>query len=202
MKLYYSPGACSLSPHIVLREAGLPFQLVRVDLQTKRLPDGSDFRAQNPKGYVPALELDSGEWLTEGAAIVQYVADQKPEAKLAPAAYSLDRYRLQEWLSYIGSEIHKSFGPLFSPDLPEEQKQIHRERIGARFDFVDQQLSGRSYLLGDDFTCADAYLYVTLRWAKLMGIDLSNRPALSAYFERISERPAVKEAIQAESLRS
>lgn len=199
MKLYFSPGACSLSPHVVLREAGLDFDLVRVDLRTKRLPDGSDFSQINPKGYVPALELDDGQLLTEGPAIVQYIADQKPESKLAPPCQSLERYRMQEWLNFIATELHKQFSPLFRPDTPEEQKQASRERIGSRFDFVEKQLGGRSYLLGDDFTGADAYLFVMLRWAQPLGIEMASRPALQAYFERISARPSVKEALKAES---
>lgn len=201
MKLYFSPGACSLSPHIILREAGLPFELVRVDLRSKRLPDGSAFTDKNPKGYVPALELDDGQVLTEGPAIVQFIADQKPESKLAPSWHSLDRYRLQEWLNFIATEIHKTFSPLFGPNTSEEQKQACRERIGQRFAFVDGQLAGRSYLLGDIFGAADAYLYVTLRWAQHLGIDFTHQAALHAYFERISARPMVKEAIEAEGLR-
>lgn len=201
MKLYFSPGACSLSPHIVLREAGLPFELARVDLRSKRMQDGSDFTTVNPKGYVPALELDNGELLTEGAAIVQYVADQKPESKLAPPCGSLERYRLQEWLNFIGTEIHGQFSPLFKPNTPDDAKQASKERISSRYDFVEKQLDGRSYLLGDAFTGADAYLFVTLRWAEYLGIGLDRWPGLKAFFERVSARPAVEAALQAEGLR-
>lgn len=201
MKLYFSPGACSLSPHISLREAGIAFEPVRVDLRTKRLQDGSDFRAINPKGYVPALVLDNGQLLTEGAAIVQYVADQKPESKLAPAAGSFERYRLQEWLSFIGSEVHKAFSPLFDPSTPEEAKQASKDRLATRFALVNEQLGKGEYLLGNDFTVADAYLFTVLRWAPLLGIDLAPWPTFQPYLDRVAARPAVQAALQAEGLK-
>lgn len=201
MKLYYSTGACSLSPHIVLREAGIPFELVAVDLRSKRLQDGSDFRAINPKGYVPALQLDDGQLLTEGPAIVQYVADLKPESKLAPPAGTLERYRLQEWLTFIGTELHKSFGVFFNPNATDETRNEARERLSTRFDFVAKALEGKSYLLGDTFTAADAYLYTILRWTKFAGIDLAKWPSIQAYFERVTARPAVQQALEAEKLK-
>lgn len=201
MKLYFSAGACSLSPHIVLREASIPFELVAVDLRSKRLQDGSDFRAINPKGYVPALQLDDGQLLTEGPAIVQYVADLKPESKLAPPAGTLERYRLQEWLTFIGTELHKSFGVFFNPNATDETRNEARERLSTRFDFVAKALEGKSYLLGDTFTAADAYLYTILRWTKFAGIDLAKWPSIQAYFERVTARPAVQQALEAEKLK-
>lgn len=201
MKLYYSTGACSLSPHIVLREAGIPFELVAVDLRSKRLQDGSDFRTINPKGYVPALQLDDGQLLTEGPAIVQYIADLKPESKLAPPAGTFERYRLQEWLTFIGTELHKSFGVFFHPNATDEARNEARERLSTRFDFVAKALEGKSYLLGDTFTAADAYLYTILRWTKFAGIDLAKWPSIQAYFERVTARPAVQQALEAEKLK-
>ncbi len=197
MKLYYTPGACSLSPHIVLREAGLTFDLEKVDLAGKKTADGGDYLKVNPKGYVPALGLDTGEVLTEGPAIVQYLADRKPDTGLAPAQGSFERYRLQEWLAFINSELHKSFGALFGP-LPEPSKQAARETIAKRFAYVEQQLAGKSFLMGNRFTVADAYLFVILSWANDLKIDLA--PNLSAYFKRIAERPKVQEAMRAEGL--
>lgn len=196
MKLYFSPGACSLHPQIALREAGLPFELVRVDLRSHKTHDGNDFYAVNPKGYTPVLQLDDGSLLTEGAVIDQYVADRKPEAKLAPAAGTMERYRLQEWLNFIASEIHKAFSPLFGSD--EAAKDVARARVSKRFDLVAQALESRPYLLGDTFTVADAYLYNMLTWAGFGGIDLGKWPPLKAFFERVGERPAVKAAIAAE----
>lgn len=196
MKLYFSPGACSLHPHIALREAGLTFDLVRVDLRAHKTEDGRDYYAINPKGYVPALELDDGSLLTEGAVIDQYVADRKPEAKLLPAPGTMDRYRVQEWLNFIASEIHKAFGPLFGSD--EAAKDQARTRIGKRFDLVSKALESRSYLVGDAFTVADAYLFNMLRWTGFTGIDLAKWPVLKAYFDRIEERPAVEAALAAE----
>lgn len=196
MKLYFSPGACSLHPHIALREAGLTFDLVRVDLRAHKTQDGRDYYAVNPKGYVPALELDDGSLLTEGAVIDQYIADRKPEAKLLPAAGTMDRYRVQEWLNFIASEIHKAFSPLFGND--EAAKDQARTRIGKRFDLVSKALESKSYLVGDAFTVADGYLFNMLRWTAFTGIDLAKWPALKAYFERIEQRPAVKAALAAE----
>ena len=199
MKLYYSPMACSLSPHIVLREAGLPFELVRVDLKAHTLAaDGSDFFAINPKGYVPVLELDDGQRLTEGPAIVQYLADQRPERRLAPANGTLARYRLQEWLTFINSELHKGYTPLFRPGVAEDVKSAAREQLGRRLDYVASQLAGKSYLLGDDFSVADAYLFVVFNWGQWVGIDLAHWPVLAAYHARIAERDAVRAALAAE----
>jgi glutathione S-transferase len=199
MKLYYSPGACSLSPHIVLRESGLPFELVLASTKTKKLEDGSDFNAINPKGYVPVLELDNGERLTEGPAIVQYLADQVPEKALAPANGTFARYRLQEWLNFITSELHKSFGPLFGPDAPDAYKQVLKKRIAQRFAYVDTALGTKPFLLGDTFSVADAYLFVMGRWAPNVGIDISQLKNLTAFIARVKERPAVQAALEAES---
>lgn len=200
MKLYYSPGACSLSPHIVLREAGLAFEAVMAPTKTHKLPDGTDYYTVNPLGYVPLLELDDGTRLREGPAIVQYIADQVPNKNLAPANGTLPRYRLQEWLTFIGTEIHKSFSPLFNPNMPEEGKKIYRERLANRFGFVNNELAGKDYLMGDHFTVADAYLYTVTRWAKPMALDLSGFPNLQAHQQRVGARPAVQEALQAEKL--
>lgn len=200
MKLYYSPGACSLSPHIVLREAGLAFEAVLAPTKTHQLPDGTDYYTINPLGYVPMLELDDGTRLREGPAIVQYVADQAPQKNLAPANGTLPRYRLQEWLTFIGTEIHKSFSPLFMPSMPDEAKKVYRERIANRFAFVNGELEGKQYLMGDTFTVADAYLYTVTRWAKPMQIDLAPYPHLAAHQERVQARPAVQEALKHEKL--
>ena len=200
MKLYYSPGACSLSPHIVLREAGLAFEAVMAPTKTHKLPDGTDYYTINPLGYVPLLELDDGTRLREGPAIVQYIADQVPNKNLAPANGTLPRYRLQEWLTFIGTEIHKSFSPLFNPNMPEEGKKIYRERLANRFGFVNNELAGKDYLMGDHFTVADAYLYTVTRWAKPMALDLSAFPNLQAHQQRVGARPAVQEALQVEKL--
>lgn len=200
MKLYYSPGACSLSPHIVLREAGLAFEPVLAPTKTHKLPDGTDYYTINPLGYVPMLELDDGTRLREGPAIVQYVADQAPQKNLAPANGTLPRYRLQEWLTFIGTEIHKSFSPLFMPSMPDEAKKVYRERIANRFAFVNGELEGKQYLMGDTFTVADAYLYTVTRWAKPMQIDLAPYPHLAAHQERVQARPAVQEALKHEKL--
>ncbi len=200
MKLYYAPGACSLSPHIVLREAGLPVQLVRVDLRTGTTQDGADFRAINEKGYVPALELPDGQVLTEGSAIVQYLADRVPEAGLAPVNGTIDRYRLQEWLSFLSTELHKQFGPLFDPAAEPGLKARQGERIGRRLAWVAGRLGDGAYLMGDRFTVADAYLFVVLSWAPHVGLDLQPWPALLAYQDRVRQRPAVQEALREEGL--
>lgn len=200
MKLYYSPGACSLSPHIVLREAGLAFEPVLAPTKTHKLPDGTDYYTINPLGYVPMLELDDGTRLREGPAIVQYVADQVPQKNLAPANGTLPRYRLQEWLTFIGTEIHKSFSPLFNAAMPDEGKKIYRDRIANRFAFVNGELEGKQYLMGDQFSVADAYLYTVTRWAKPMQIDLSPYPHLAAHNARVEARPAVQEALKLEKL--
>ena len=200
MKLYYSPGACSLSPHIVLREAGLAFEPVLASTKTHKLQDGTDYYGINPKGYVPLLELDNGERLTEGPAIVQYIADQAPAKKLAPAAGTMARYRLQEWLNFITSELHKSFSPLFNPAMPEEAKALYRTRLGDRFKWVDGQLAGKNYLMGEDFSVADAYLFVVAGWSKHVGVDISGLVNLGAFMARVGARPAVQEALKAEGL--
>lgn len=198
MKLFFTPGACSLSPHIVLREAGLPFDAEVVDLKTKKTKSGADFRAVNPKGQVPTLQIDGGDILTEVAAIVQYLADQKPEKKLAPANGTVERYHLQEWLNYVATEVHKGFSPLFKPNTPDAYKEIVKENLGAKFDHLSKTLEGRDYLMGN-FTVADAYLYTILTWAKPMGIEIGKWPALKAYFDRIAARPAVRAAHEAEA---
>jgi len=201
MKLYYSPGACSLSPHIVLREAGIVSALEQVDLKTKKLTSGGDYSAINPKGQVPALMLDDGQVLTEGPAIVQYLADQKPQAGLAPQAGTLDRYRLQEWLNFISTELHKSFGSLFNPSTPDEYKRVAREAIANRFKLVDERLaSGGPFLLGGQFSVADAYLFVMTVWSKFLKIDLAQWPNVKAYADRIAARPQVHQALKEEGL--
>ncbi|MBS0436650.1 MAG: glutathione transferase GstA [Proteobacteria bacterium] len=200
MKLYYSPGACSLSPHIVLREAGLAFEPVLASTKTHKLQDGTDYYGINPKGYVPLLELDNGERLSEGPVIVQYIADQAPAKKLAPAAGTMARYRLQEWLNFITSELHKSFSPLFNPAMPEEGKALYRTRLGDRFKWVDGQLAGKNYLMGEDFSVADAYLFVVAGWGKHVGVDISGLANLGAFMARVAARPAVQEALKAEGL--
>jgi glutathione S-transferase len=196
--LYFSPGACSFSPHVALRESGLPFVLERVDLRTKKTASGEDFLAINPKGYVPALKLPNGELLTEGPAIVQWVADQAPEKGLAFAPGSFERARVQEWLTYVGTELHKTFSPLFDRAASEEVKASAKNRIGARFAYVAQHLEGRTYLVGERFTVADGYLYTVLSWTAFVGIDLAAWPALEAFRARIHERPSVQEARAAE----
>lgn len=201
MKLYYSPGACSLSPHIALREAGLAFDLVKKELHSQTLADGSDYRAINPKGYVPALVLDDGQILTEGPAIVQYIADRVPEKKLAPPAGTMERVRLQEWLNYITSEIHKSFSPLFNKQASEEWKAAARALLDRRIDYVAKALEGRSYLMGDTFTVADCYLFTVLNWAGWVKIDLSRWPSVTDYHKRVGARAAVQEALKAEGLK-
>jgi glutathione S-transferase len=200
MKLYYSPGACSLSPHIVLREAGLAFEPVLASTKTHKLQDGTDYYTINPKGYVPLLELDNGERLTEGPAIVQYIADQTPGKKLAPANGTFERYRLQEWLNFITSELHKGFGTLFTPAMPDEAKAVARARVTDRLKWVDTQLAGKQYLMGDDFSVADAYLFTISNWAPHVGIDISGLSDLAAYRARVAARPAVQEAMKAEGL--
>lgn len=201
MKLYFSTGACSLSPRIVLMEAGLPFTAEKVDLKSKKIAGGADYFAVNAKGSVPALELDDGQVLTEGPAIVQYLADLKPESKLAPRAGSFERYRLMETLNYIGTEVHKGFSPLFKPDVTTEARQAVVDNLGRKFDWLSAQLTGRKYLLGEHFTVADAYLFAVLRWSGLLHLDLSRWPVLTAYLARVAERPKVKEALQAEGLK-
>lgn len=199
MKLYYSSGACSLSPHIVLAESGLAFDVEKVDFSTMKTERGADFSKTNPKGYVPCLELDNGQVLTEGSAIVQYIADQVPQKKLAPPAGTMERYRLMEWLNFIATELHKGFSPLFNPKLPDDLKAKTVERLGKRIGIVAKQLEKTRYLMGDTFTVADAYLFTILRWAP-GNIDLSPWPALKTYQDRIQGRPAVYETLIGEGL--
>jgi len=200
MKLYYTPGACSLSPHIILREAGLPFDLEQVDLGSKRTKSGADYKAVNPKGSVPALRLDDGQILTEGPAIVQYLADRKPEAKLAPAAGTMERYRLQEWLNLITSELHKAIGSFFNPNLPDAWKTVLKDKLAMHFGLLSKTLEKQPYLMGQNFTIADAYLFNILSWTKHVGIDLAPYPALTAFMGRVASRPAVQAALKAEGL--
>jgi glutathione S-transferase len=198
MKLYFASNACSLSPHIALRETGLPFELERVDLKTKRTASGEDFLTVNPKGYVPALKLDDGQILTEGAVIVQWIGDQRPETGLIPPAGTMARYRVQEWLHYIATELHKSFAPLYGKVTPEEVKAAAREKLATRFAFLAAAVETQPYLTGQTFTVADGYAFYTLRsWKRLVRPELPS-PALQRYFARILERPAVAAALDAE----
>jgi glutathione S-transferase len=199
MKLYFAPHTCSLSPHIVLQELGLPHQLIKVDNQTKLTADGRDFRNINPKGYVAALELDNGEVLTEGPAIVQYLADLKPEAGLAPPPGSWQRVRLQEWLNFITSEIHAGAAPLFNKALPEAAHTIFRDKLQRRMALLESTLQQQDHLLGACFSVADAYLYTVLGWFTFLAIDLNNWPAVAAYEKRIAARPSVRAAMLAEA---
>lgn len=200
-QLYYSPGACSLAPHIVLRELGEDFSLVKVSTKTHKTEDGKDFYAINPKGYVPALGLGNGEVLTEGAAITQFLADNKPGSDLAPRAGTIERARLNEWLVFINSEIHKTFSPMFNPATSDEQKKSIKERLAGRFDFVEKSLGdGRSYLTGEKFTIADAYMFTIVNWSNFTGIDLGPWPKLKAFQARVSARPHTQAAMKAEGL--
>lgn len=200
MKLYFSPGACSLSPHIALCEAGLSYDLVRVDLKQATTEGGLDYKTVNPFGYVPALELDSGEVLLEGPAIVQYIADQAPEKKLAPPNGSIERYRLQQWLNFISSEMHKGLGALFNPALPDEAREMFKDNVGRRLDVLTERLGTSPFLMGDTFTIADGYLFTVLSWCPLLEFDLSRWPSLGAYLERITARPGVQLAMGKEGL--
>jgi glutathione S-transferase len=200
MKLYFSPGACSLSPHIALKEAGIAFDLVPANMKTHTLTDGTDFYGINSKGYVPLLELDDGQRLSEGAAIVQYIADQAPASNLAPANGTMARYRLQEWLNFITSEIHKGFSPLFNPAMPDEAKTIAKTKLADRFKWLDSKLEGHQYLMGDTFSVADAYLFTTTNWSKHVGLDISGLANLGAFMGRVAARPAVQAAMRAEGL--
>lgn len=199
MKLFYSPGACSLSPHILLREAGLSFTPVRVDLKTHKTEDGADFYAISAKGYVPALQLDDGSMLTEGVAIDLWIADQVPAAGLAPRE-GLDRYRMIELLTFIATELHKNMGGLFVPGLPDATREMITQRLTARLGLIEQQLTGRTWLTGEQFTVADAYLFTVAGWAKWVKFDLSPWPQLGAYLARVAARPAVQAALKAEGL--
>jgi len=199
MKLYYAPGACSLAPHIALRETGLPFDLVKVDLPNKRTEDGEDYKAINPKGAVPALGLDDGSVLTENAAILQYIADQGG-ADLMPPMMSMKRYRVLEWLNYIATELHKGFGPLWNPAKPDDVKEATRQALALRFDYLEAQIGDGPYLTGPDFTVADAYAFVILNWTRIHDIDIARWPGLVAFAGRVAQRPAVEEALRAEGL--
>lgn len=200
MKLYYSPGACSLSPHIALREAGLTFSIEKVNLKTHRTESDTDFLRINPKGYVPALQFDDGSVLTEGPAIVQWIADEAPATHLAPAAGTMERYRLIEWLNFISTEVHKSMGALFTPDLPESVRNATIEKIGKRLDYIEQQLGSKPHLMGEHFTIADAYLFTVMGWPRWLKVDVSKWTVLGAYVGRIAARPAVQAALKAEGL--
>jgi glutathione S-transferase len=200
MKLYYSPGACSLSPHIALLEAGLPYDLVKVDLRAKKLENGDDFWTVNPKGQVPALALDSGELVTEGPVIVQMIADRAAAKHLAPERDSAERYKFLEWLNFITTELHKNFSPLFQPVIPDDVKNFFKDRLIAKFKYIDSRLAGRDYLMGKQFTVADGYLFVMLTWAERLNLDLAGFANLMAYKARIAARPKVKEALSKEGL--
>jgi glutathione S-transferase len=200
MKLYYAPGACSLSPHIVATEAGIPLELVKVDTKTKTIQQDGDFWAVNPKGYVPALELDNGEVLTEGPAIVQYLADQKPALRLAPENGSFERTRVQEVLNYITSEIHKSYSPLFKPDILPVVRDERLAYLQRRYSLLEKQLDGRKYLFGEQFTIADAYLFVVTNWARGVKLDLAEFPNIQAFQKRVGSRKSVLQAMRAEGL--
>jgi glutathione S-transferase len=201
MKLYYTPGACSLSPHIALLEAGLPYDLVKVDLRAKKLENGDDFLAVNPKGQVPALALDSGELVTEGPIIIQMIADKVAAKNLAPARDSAERYKLLEWLNFITTELHKNLGALFSPVLKDDAKAFFKDRAMGKFRYIETQLAGRDYLMGKQFTVADGYLFTMLMWATdRLGFDLSGMPNLTAYKARVAARPKVQEALTREGL--
>ncbi len=200
MKLYFTPGVCSLASHIIMKELNLPVNLVRVDLANKKTSTGEDYLAINKKGYVPALELDDGSILTEGVAILQYLADQKPDAGLAPANGTMERYRLQEWLTFINSEIHKSYSPLFDKSTPEQTKKTHHEKLAKRHSFIAEHLDNQEFLLGNNFTVADAYLFTTMTWAGFFNIDFSKWPSLKAYQERIAAFPSVQAARAAEKV--
>jgi glutathione S-transferase len=200
MKLYYSPGACSLSPHIALHESGLAFDAVAAPTKTHKLADGTDYYTINPLGYVPLLVLDDGTQLREGPAIVQYIADQVPAKQLAPANGTYARYKLQEWLNFIGTELHKGFSPMFTPGMPEEAKTIAKARLTSRLQWVNGELGKTPYLMGDTFTVADGYLFVVAGWGQHVGIDITTLPHLSAFMARVGARPAVQAALRAEGL--
>lgn len=200
MKLYYAPGACSLSPHIVAREAGIQLDLVKVDIGTKTIKEPGDYYKINPKGYVPALQFDDGDVLTEGPAVVQYLADQKPQSGLVPACGAMERYRVQEMLGYINGEIHKAYGPLFNPKTTPELRQDRLDYLKKRYPVAEKQLEGRDYLFGDRFSVADAYLFTVTRWAHKVKLDLSEFPNLMAFQKRVEARPAVQAAMKAEGL--
>ena len=200
MKLYYSPGACSLAPHIALREAGLPFEPVLASTKTHKLEDGTDYYSINPKGYVPLLELDDGDRLTEAAVILQYIADQVPDRELAPPNGTRQRYRLQEWLNFITTELHKGMGGLFNPEMPEEAKALMRSKVADRFKWLDGELNGKPFLMGESFSVADAYLFTVTNWTRIVGVDVSALANLRAHQQRVAERPSVQAAMKLEGL--
>jgi glutathione S-transferase len=200
MKLFLKPNACSLSPHIVLEESGLPYETEAVDLKTKITASGANYYEINPKGYVPALLLDDGTLLTEGPAIVQFIADQAADRNLAPANGTVERYQVQSWLTFIGTELHKSFSAFFNPAASDEWKANVKVRLESRLAYIDEHLAGKSYLMGDTFSVADAYLYTVLRWSPVAALDLSQWPAIVAFQARMAARPAVQEALAAEGL--
>jgi len=199
MKLYYAPWSCSMSAHIALREAGLPHEIERVDNATKKTEKGADYLRINPKGYLPALMLDNGEVLTEAAVILQYIADRNPASGLAPANGTMERYRLQEWLNFIATELHTGFRPFWKGDTHESYLNFAKEKLAQRYDFLEKHLATNEYLLGNAFTVADAYCFVVTNWAKTLKYDMSKWPAVQAYVRRISLRPAVQETIKAEA---
>jgi glutathione S-transferase len=198
MRLYYSPGACSLASHIALQESGLPYQAVRVDLGEKRTSDGGDYNAINRKGYVPALKLPSGEVLTEGTALLAYIGELQPTRQLIAAPGTIENYRVREWLAYIGTELHKTVSPLYSPKTPEVARPVILEAFRGRLRFVDEALAGRQFLLGDRFTVADAYLFTVLSWIEELGVALSDYPNLQAFYKRVQSRPAVQTVLRTE----
>ena len=200
MKLYYSPGVCSLSPHIVLHETATPFELVKTDIKAKTTDGGGDYRKVNPNGYVPALVLDDGSVLTEGPAILQYIADKAGATALAPAAGTIERSKLQQWLNFVSTEMHKGFSPLFNPAMPAEAKDLFKQKLQDRMAFLDKHFAQNDYLMGKTYTVADSYLFTVLRWAKPMGIDLSAYPNIQAYSARVEARPAVQAALKSEGL--
>lgn len=199
MRLYYSPGACSLASHIALQESGLPYQAVRVDLADKKTSDGADFTAINPKGYVPALKLPSGEVLTEGTALLAYIGELQPTRQLIAAPGTIENYRVREWLAFIGTELHKTVGPLFNPATPEVARPVIIDAFRGRLSFADQALEGRQFLVGDHFTVADAYLYTVLSWTAHLGIPLDDFPNLAAFYRRVGARPAVQTVLKTEA---
>lgn len=200
MKLYFARGACSMAPHIILREGGFSFELERVDLATHQTAGGEDYRRINPKGYVPALRLDDGSLLTEVAVVLQYLADQKPDAGLAPPYGGMPRYRVMEWLNYIATEVHKTFGPFFNPKLAPEARDSQMALLARRFDYLSEALATQHFLVGDTFGIADAYLFTVLSWSNYLKIDLAPWPVLQDYLARVAARPAVRDAMKAEGL--
>jgi glutathione S-transferase len=200
MKLYYAPGACSLAPHIVAREAGIPLNLEKVDLRARTTASGRAFAEINPKGYVPAIEVRDGEVMTEVSALIQYLADQAPQAGLMPAVGTAERYQVLEWIGFVSTEIHKGFGPLWNPASPEEVKRAAKDKLFQRFAYIDQRLAGQSYLTGERFTVADAYLFTVTNWTNFHGLSLTEYPNLAAFMSRVAARPKVQEALEAEGL--